>query len=319
MDFALRFALVVSSAFFAAMLVTTVAAQLLWMLAGHRIRQTAPARRASVVLWLRQLPWIVGTAIAALLSAPAFYFHEPRAIEDVSLLVLALAAGGLIVLAGTAVRAAWTLMLTARVWGEWRTNARWLAHGRAPVPVCIVDTAFPIVALIGWMRPVIVLARQVPEQCSPGTLRAILDHESAHFRRGDNLRRLIITASFDPMFCLPLGRILAREWQAASEMAADDDVPDRVALAEGLLWAARRTPGAWPAILNASAFEGDRDIERRVRRLLAQPEHGPRLSTTMTWALRAASAALVLSAVAGAEVLWLRTHALIEVAVNAVP
>ena len=57
----------------------------------------------------------------------------------------------------------------------------------ATIPAFRVATAFPIVAVVGVVRPTLVVARSVLEACTADELAAIVAHEQAHVAQRDNL------------------------------------------------------------------------------------------------------------------------------------
>ncbi len=108
--------------------------------------------------------------------------------------------------------------------------------------------------------------------CSTDEVQLITDHERAHLRAHDNLKRSLIDGCPDVLRWTATGRDIAAAWSAAAEDAADD-----AATAGGtarasrwrsvLLRVARMAIGDSPAPQFASALVGLTGVERRVRRL----------------------------------------------------
>ena len=82
-----------------------------------------------------------------------------------------------------------------RVVGQWLSTATPLTLPRLGLPAFQVESAFPVVAVVGLFRPRLVIARTVLEACTPDELEAVLDHERAHIRHHDNIRRLLLIHS----------------------------------------------------------------------------------------------------------------------------
>jgi D-alanyl-D-alanine endopeptidase (penicillin-binding protein 7) len=130
--------------------------------------------------------------------------------------------------------------------------------------------AVPIAA--GFVKPVVILPAAAVRDLSAAHLRAIIEHERAHIRRGDlitNLAQRLVEAS---LFFNPWTYVIGRQLVKEREAACDDwavvatGAPDRYAayLAE-LAHAARgtRTP-----LLTPSALGSKRLLLGRIARLL---------------------------------------------------
>ncbi|HEY5792766.1 MAG TPA: M56 family metallopeptidase [Chthoniobacterales bacterium] len=137
------------------------------------------------------------------------------------------------VLVGTIVVATRTLR-ASRLWGASRfstdpklldllEDCRRLAEVRAPIGVIVSDrVASP--ALLGWLRPKLLLPASWVESASPAQLRDVLLHELAHLRAGDLAWGWLFTAARVLHWFNPLAHVAARRWQAAREDAADEFV-----------------------------------------------------------------------------------------------
>ena len=67
------------------------------------------------------------------------------------------------------------------------------------VPAERIDSPFPIVALVGVLRPRLFVAATVLDSCTRQELQTVIAHEMAHARTLDNLRRLLLIAVPDPL------------------------------------------------------------------------------------------------------------------------
>lgn len=238
---------------------------------------------ADRLLALRLLPAAGGFLLTAFLVAPAFLRFEPAhdGERPGPVLLLLGAAGAMVVLAGL-IRIARAVVLTRRLRRRWLESASALALPGAGTPAHLIDVPYPVVAIIGILRPALVVSRTVAGGCSPDEVRLIAAHERAHLGAHDNLKRLLIDGCPDVLRWTATGRDVARAWSAAAEDAADDvatggDRRARIALAAVLVRVARMAIGGSPAPQFASALVGLTGVERRVRRL-AEVRPAPRAS-----------------------------------------
>jgi Zn-dependent protease with chaperone function len=181
--------------------------------------------------------------------------------------LLGLLAGSLLVWAAVG---GWRLERAIR---PWRT-LRHVAASESATGVRILDTARPLAATVGLLRPTVLVSRGLMDGLSPQAGRAIWAHEAAHRRRRDPLR--LALARLGTALHLPgTGRALKRELELAVERAADEaaagQVGDRVTVAEALLAVARMRPVPAPGL----GFTQD-PLEIRVRALLADAPTGCR-------------------------------------------
>jgi len=220
----------------------------------------AQARLAPLSLTLLALP----------LVQLAFWRFEPAAHQEVPGLVLPLlAVAGLGVLGTVMVRGWRALAATREVARAWRTTAiagtvpGW--RGRA----WVVETAFPVVAVVGVRRPDLYVSADVLGACSAAELAAISAHEHAHVAARDNLMRVLFALA--PAAGWAAARV-EEAWASTVEEAADlgaRAAGDGVTLARALTTVARLSLGTAAAPpLAMSAFIGGDSLEARVRRLL---------------------------------------------------
>ncbi|SCX95326.1 M56 family metallopeptidase [Thiohalorhabdus denitrificans] len=147
----------------------------------------------------------------------------------------------------------------------WRTLRR-VAREERQGPTRILETAQPVAATVGLLRPNVLFSRGLLDLLSPQQDRAVRAHEAAHRLRRDPLR--LVLARLGTVLHLPgTGRALYRELGLAVERAADEaaarTVGDRVTVAEALLAVARMRPVPAPG----PGFTGD-PLEARVQALL---------------------------------------------------
>ncbi|MBP7777974.1 MAG: M48 family metalloprotease [Acidobacteria bacterium] len=225
--------------------------------------------RASLLAQARLAPLSL-TLLALPLVQLAFWRFEPAAHQEVPGLVLPLlAVAGLGVLGTVMVRGWRALAATREVARAWRTTAiagtvpGW--RGRA----WVVETAFPVVAVVGVRRPDLYVSADVLGACSAAELAAISAHEHAHVAARDNLMRVLFALA--PAAGWAAARV-EEAWASTVEEAADlgaRAAGDGVTLARALTTVARLSLGTAAAPpLAMSAFIGGDSLEARVRRLL---------------------------------------------------
>lgn len=263
-------------AFAVAAAIASGATALLHAALARRIERLSAHRRASAYLWLRLAPTVFGMLFAALFFLPAFVLFEPRdSGEQITAAVIgATLLAAVPLLRGTrAAVSAWQSTRT-RVAG-WLDEAQPLRMRDAAswaLPAYVVRAPFPVVAVVGVLRPFLVVSRAVLDACSGEEMAAILAHEASHVSRRDNLKRLLMLATPDLLAGTAAGRDLELKWQQASEEVADDGAGSRrsLDLAAALVKVARLSQGhpAPPAMMAAFCRGGD--IAKRVTRLTAK-------------------------------------------------
>jgi Zn-dependent protease with chaperone function len=195
-----------------------------WRVAAPRIRRWDADARARLLFALRVTPPAAAAALAFALVIPSYLLYEPpdNSGERVGTKLLALAcvsAAG-VVLAGWRVARTW--LATRRLARDWMRHAQPVEVGGVQVPAYSFRHKFPVIAVIGVLRPRLFIASQVFEALSREEMAAALSHERGHVEARDNLKRALLQAGEDALLHAPLGRGLRRAWQRESEMAADE-------------------------------------------------------------------------------------------------
>jgi Zn-dependent protease with chaperone function len=281
----------------------------------------SPAVRARRLAALRLAPASLAAA-AGLAVTIAFLVFEPRrASEDLGLTLQAAAVLALAMVAGSVWRWARVAIATRRLTRAWLDRAEPIALPGISVRALQVAWPFPLVAIIGLRRPMLVIARSVLEACAPEELAAILAHEQAHIDRRDNVSRLLFAIAPDPLAWLPVSERFRSAWSSAAEQVADDCAGvasdrGRWHLASALVKVARLAAGCdTPSTLApASALYCGHDLDTRVRRLL-EPQPVSRPEPPVRMHVGAAAAITVVMSLVALPGL----HALVEIAVNALP
>jgi Zn-dependent protease with chaperone function len=235
-----------------------------------------PARAAVTsrrLFALRLLP-AAGGVLAGVAVMVGYVLWEKRVVgETVGPVALGAAAAGLAMVVHAGVRLSVVLARTFRIRRELVARVVSTLPTR-PLPASIIDTTFPVVAIVGLVASRLFVARSVLEACSPDEFDAVLAHEHAHARQYDNLRRLVVAASPDALGLWRCGRALETAWLQAAELAADETAAAAcqrgVSLASALVKVARLA-GAPADPLPASALYRGEPIAERVHRLLDPP------------------------------------------------
>jgi len=240
------------------------------MVATGRGSASVVARR---LFRARMAPSVAGLA-AAMLVLAAYARWEPRVdAEPVGRLALATATAGVVLVGAALVRAARALRYSRDVQRA-LVRASGVTLPALPLPAFLIESRFPIVAVVGLLMSRLFVARRVIEVCTPEEFDAVVAHEHAHARAHDNLRRLAMTAAPDLLALLPAGRRLQDAWTAAAELAADEWAARRTSgglhLAAALVKVARLAVTPAPPLTASTLFEGQ-PITERVRRLLDPP------------------------------------------------
>lgn len=252
---------------------------ILWRTHAVAPSDLPPAVRARRLLRLRILPVVAAALTTLAIVTPAFTTFEPEGLHEQmgpALIVLAIAA--LAQFAAAAVIAIRSLIVTARIERAWLHRSTALAVD-PPMPAFAIESASPIVALVGVWTPKLLAARSVIEACSPEEIARIAGHERGHLRSHDNLKRWMMASLPDLLRWTPVHHDIVEAWHHAAEDAADDattggDAVARAELAGLLVKVARLAPHPmWQSAIVSPFVERD-GLERRVRRLI-QPELEP--------------------------------------------
>jgi hypothetical protein len=244
--------------------------------ARTRLAPLAPAARATRLLLLALLPSAAGLLCVGLV-VPAWLLYEPRTTaESPGPALLALALAGLALIVARLGSGAVDAFRTRCVVAQFRRAGREL--GGLPLPASRARHAFPVAALAGLWRPRLLFADGVLRALGPEELEAVVAHELAHQSARDNLKRLLLRASPDPLALTGAGRRLRVEFLEAAEAAADVRACTRVAptaLARAILKVARLVPRQGRLDLSLASFHHEGSVASRVRALLDGPSTPP--------------------------------------------
>lgn len=263
----------------AALFVAAAAASLPVALWHRRVRSrlTAldPAERARRLLALALAP-SAAAVVTAGLAALAWLAFEPRSTaETPGPVLVALALAGLALVALSVGSVAREAIRSRRVVAWFEREGR--ALGGLPLPASRAAHGFPVAALAGVWRPRLLLAEQVLAALGPEELDAVVAHELAHLEARDNLKRLLLAASTDPLAFTGLGRRLRAGFLEAAEAAADARACARVApsaLARAIVKVAGLVPPGVRLDVAMASVHHEGSLASRVRALVEAPR-GP--------------------------------------------
>jgi Zn-dependent protease with chaperone function len=235
----------------------------------HQLRQVA-----DLLFALRSFPLITAAIITAAFTVPSFLLLEPRAIDEpLGGIPLVLGVCGALLAIFGVVNAGIALRKASRTVSIW-TSAAQPVESCAPVPVLRIPQVVPAMIAAGIVHPKVLLSGAAECLLSANELRIALNHEIAHVRRRDNLKKLLLR-----FVAFPGMRSLEIAWLEASEMAADDaavsNPSEALDLAAALIKLSRLTPLEPPADLTAALMHSPASIiNARVVRLIAWSDQG---------------------------------------------
>ena len=309
----------------------SLVAAIVWRVLARPRRSWSARLRARIVFAMRVGPPALALFTVLGLVIPAYLMYEPGSSgEIVSRKLAALALLSLLGVSLALWRGLRSWRATRALLHQWLDGAEPIRIAESNIPTFCIDHPFPIVAVVGSLRPRLFVARQVLESLSHEEMLAALAHEAGHLEAKDNLRRIIVRACRDVLTIVPCGRSLDRAWAENAEAAADEAAASegsRVALnlASALIGVARMVPaGARPTTPLASFLLGDESagVKARVSRLLilagaSVPRMRPRSRLTL-WIARAAliSSIVLLAALIAHSSVLLQIHHVIEKAVH---
>ncbi len=258
--------------------VASLTTSMLWKCVRNSSLRWAATTRAGLVCALRIVPVIVGIAFVTLLLVPAYITHEPRTDhEDVSVKLALVSLFSAIGIGLALIRGFVTWRATSKLAADWLANATPIEVPGINVPAYRIDHKFPVIAVVGMLRPKLFVATQIFDALTTEELAAAIQHEAGHIAAHDNLKRSLMRGCRDSLLLIPCGRPLDDAWKEASEAAADEHAARGGALvaldlASALVKISRLIPrGVRPAMPAAAllvGYEDEGSVTERVARLL---------------------------------------------------
>jgi len=252
------------------------------------LRQCSAQTRAEILFVMRIGPPVIAIVAIAAFMIPSYLIYEPHKTgEFVSWKLGALAALSAVGVALAIWRGIRSWLATRSLLREWLASATPLRLEAIDVPTFVFRHPFPLIAVVGALRPRLFIADQVLESLSREELAAAIAHECGHLAAHDNFKRSAMRISRAALLLIPCGRSLDRAWSDASESAADEHAAQRSSLvalnlASALVRIAKMIPKGQQRIMAepiSTFLATDEDIPRvkvRVRRLVELAGTDPR-------------------------------------------
>jgi len=243
--------------------------------AGWRIFQGRRGLSAGLLYGIRILPFASAAVAASILIVPSFLYLEPFGDgEQVGAFAMLLAGGGAVVVVVGMLSAVWAWWSAGRFASRYACGRYFfLGSGLSAIEVGLPG---PLVLVVGIWRPTLFVSRQASELLADREMHIAIEHEMAHVRFRDNLKKLLL------LLCrFPFLGDLERRWAQASEFAADDaavrDPSSALDLVSALLKiASGPQPVPVPATAMRLVSNADDALRERVERLLRWQPHPAR-------------------------------------------
>jgi len=228
---------------------------------------------AGFLFALRVLPLAASVVITFAFVVPSFQLLEPRSVDEgTGVMPLALGVCALLLIACGCFRVITAQTRTSRVVARWLEGAHPLNVDAGAQTVTFRSRReAPPLTLVGVRKPRVLVSESTVALLSHNELHIALEHELAHMRSRDNLKKLVFR------FCpFPGMAKLESAWSQAAELAADDaavsNLDDALDLAAALVKLSRLVPVEAAPICTVGFVTGS--ISARVARLLAWDEAG---------------------------------------------
>lgn len=252
------------------------------------LRKCSARTRAEILFVMRIGPPVLAIVAIGAFMIPSYLLYEPHKTDESVSWKLGLLATLSAIGVGLAIsRGIRTWLATRSLLNDWLANSTRIELEAINVPTFVLQHSFPIIAVVGAIRPRLFIADHVLESLSAEELAAAVAHECGHLAARDNFKRSVMRVSRAALLLIPCGRSLDRAWSEASESAADEHAAQQSSLvalnlASALVRIARMIPmGQRPVIPAAvSAFLSSDDspgVKVRVRRLVELAATDPRL------------------------------------------
>jgi Zn-dependent protease with chaperone function len=251
------------------------------------LRRCSARTRAEILFVMRIGPPVIAIVAIAAFMIPSYLTHEPHTTDEyVSWKLGTLAGISAIGVALAISRGIRSWLATRSLLKQWLASSTPIEIDSINVRTFVFAHSFPIIAVVGALRPRLFIADQVLESLSHEELAAAIAHEYGHLAAHDNFKRSVMRISRAALLLIPCGRSLDRAWIDASESAADEHAAQQSSLvalnlASALVRIAKMIPKGQQQIMPASvsAFLANEDTPRvrvRVRRLVELAAADPR-------------------------------------------
>ena len=253
------------------------------------LRKCSARTAAEILFVMRIAPPVLAIVAIAAFMIPSYLIYEPHQTDESVSWKLGLLAGLSAIGVGLAIwRGIRTWVATRSLLKDWFANSTRFELDSISVPTFVLQQhSFPIIAVVGAIRPRLFIADHVLESLSTEEIAAAVAHECGHLAAHDNFKRSVMRVSRAALLLIPCGRSLDRAWSEASESAADEHAAQQSSLvalnlASALVRIARMIPTGQrqeiPAAVSAFLSGDDSPgVKVRVRRLVELAGTDPRL------------------------------------------
>jgi Zn-dependent protease with chaperone function len=250
--------------------------------------QCSARTRAEILFVMRIGPPVVAVVAIAAFMIPSYLKYEPYATkETVGWKLGALAAISAVGVALAIWRGVRSWLATRSLLKQWLNSSTPIRLDAIAVPTFVLQHSFPLIAVVGAIRPRLFIASHVLETLSEEELAAAIAHEYGHLAAHDNFKRSVMRISRAALLIIPCGRWLDRTWSEASESAADEHAAQQSSavaldLASALVRIARMIPSGGqrqtlPAAVSGFLMSDDAPgVKVRVSRLVELAAIDPR-------------------------------------------
>ena len=258
----------------------SVAICLAWKLLWRGVRPQSARGSANLLFALRLAPLTLAAIFTLLFTLPSFLLLEPRATdESVGTAPLLLGLCCLALLAGGIVQAVMAQSRTSRALIKWLADSTLVEAGKS-VPVFRTNTDAPALTLAGVRAPKVLVSEAALSVLTPSELRTALEHEVAHVRSYDNLKRLLFRLAV-----FPGTSALEGAWSEQAELAADDAAvsspSEALDLAAALIKVSRL--GSMRTELTSGLLHSSTALSLRVQRLSAWEQRRSAPVSRLNW------------------------------------
>jgi beta-lactamase regulating signal transducer with metallopeptidase domain len=237
-----------------------------------------PHRAARLFFTLRLLPFVSSLCVIASLCIPSYLRYEQDVdSERIGLFCLVTAALGLILCLSSVYKGIRALAQLYSI----EQRCRLLPPVPSPIVaetrMCLAaedGSNMPLLALVGILRPRLIVSRRLLETLSAEQLEAALFHERAHKLSWDNLKRLFLVVAPGILPFMGGFSLIEQQWERYAELAADayatcGRIDRSIALAEALIQVARLGNIERRIPLASSLSAHNLELALRVDRLMA--------------------------------------------------
>src|SRR5215813_6061759 len=174
----------------------TLAAAGLGRVSRRLLRQCSAQTRAEILFVMRIGPPVIAIVAIAAFMITSYLIYEPHKTEEfVSWKLGALAALSAIGVGLAIWRGIRSWRATRSLTKEWLASSTPIKLDAIDVPTFVFRHPFPLIAVVGALRPRLFIADHVLESLSQEELAAAIAHEYGHLAAQDNFKRSVMRVS----------------------------------------------------------------------------------------------------------------------------